>query len=291
MSTSLAVGSLIVVAAHFGTGLRLFGGPYVVADGRSVAVPKGTKRLLVFLALQRRPIERCWLACLLWPEGTDSRAMGNLRSSLWRLKRADIDILETTKWTIKLRDDIATDIEVFDQWADRLIAHKPCDEDLKIPPYIMEALDFLPGWPEDWLIMERERLRHRTLHALESLSQCLSDMGRPAEAVDAVTIAVCADPLRDTAQRALIDAHLSEGNFIEGRRTCDAYIATMRRELGIEPPPYLLALRSQLHSQSAGCLNKSRSLRRVLTGNQGSSAFRSHPRFARHVSSRVKSRC
>lgn len=89
-------------------------------------------------------------------------------------------------------------------------------------------------------------MRHRALHALESLSQHLSDIARFAEAVEAATLAVCADPLRDSAQRALIEAHVAEGNVIEGRRACDAYIATIQRELEIEPPPYLLALRSKI---------------------------------------------
>jgi DNA-binding SARP family transcriptional activator len=252
MSSFLAAAPLVLAVAGSGAALHLFGGPRVVVGGRLMAVPEGSKRLLVFLALQRRHVERGWLAGLLWPDGEDSRAMGNLRSSLWRLRRAGVDILETGKWTIKLRDDIPTDIEAFDQWAARLIDRAPHEEDLKAPPCLLAALDFLPGWPEDWLIMERERVRHRALHALESLSWCLSDVGRFAEAVEAVTIAVCADPLRDSAQRALIDAHLAQGNVIEGRRSCDAYIATIRRELGIGPPPYLLALRLRIGNERTG---------------------------------------
>ena len=252
MPTSFAAVPLIMTVAHSGAALRLFGGIHVASAGRLVAIPEGSKRLVVFLALQRRYVERGWLAGLLWPAGEDSRAMGNLRSSLWRLRRADLDILETTKWTIKLRDDITTDIEAFDQWAARLVAHEPRNEDLKTPPCLLEALNFLPGWPEDWLIMERERVRHRALHALESLSWCLSEMGRFDEAVEAVTIAAYADPLRDSAQRALIDAHLAQGNVIEARRSCDAYIATIQHELGMEPPPYLVALRSRIGNQRAG---------------------------------------
>lgn len=250
MSTSLAVAPLILAVAGSRAALHLFSGPRIVVDERLVDVPEGSKRLIVFLTLQRRNLERGWLAGMLWPDGENSRAMGNLRSSLWRLKRAGIDILEASKWTIKLRDDISTDIEGFDQWAARLINRAPREADLKIPPCLQEALDFLPTWPEDWLIMERERIRHRALCALESLSSFLSDAGRFAEAVEAATIAVCADPLRDSAQRALIDAHLAQGNIIEARRRCDNYIATIRRELGIGPPPYLLALRSRIGATS-----------------------------------------
>ncbi|MEV0413725.1 BTAD domain-containing putative transcriptional regulator [Streptomyces sp. NPDC050448] len=44
-----------------------------------------------------------------------------------------------------------------------------------------------------------------------------------------------AEPLRESAQRALIEAHLAEGNLIEAMRTHDAYRDLAPRELGVEP--------------------------------------------------------
>jgi DNA-binding SARP family transcriptional activator len=82
-----------------------------------------------------------------------------------------------------------------------------------------------------------ERVRQHLLHGLEALSRALSTCGRQAEAVEAAMTVVAADPLRDSAHRALVEAHLQEGNVVEARRAFHACGATFREELGIEPSP------------------------------------------------------
>jgi len=65
---------------------------------------------------------------------------------------------------------------------------------------------------------------------------------RCAEAVEAAMIAVSAEPLRESAQRILIEAHLAEGNWVEGRRSFEAYRDLLARELGTGPGPELAAM-------------------------------------------------
>jgi DNA-binding SARP family transcriptional activator len=67
-------------------------------------------------------------------------------------------------------------------------------------------------------------------------------MGRYGEAVDAALTAIVAEPLRESAQRALLEAHLAESNLIEARRDFLAYRDLVRRELGVEPSAELAAL-------------------------------------------------
>jgi hypothetical protein len=40
----------------------------------------------------------------------------------------------------------------------------------------------------------------------------------------------------------LIEAHLAEGNWVEARRSYQAYRAVLQRELGVEPDPELAAV-------------------------------------------------
>ena len=47
--------------------------------------------------------------------------------------------------------------------------------------------------------------------------------------------AVGAEPLRESAQRVLIEAHLAEGNFVEARRAYMAYDEMLAAELGVSP--------------------------------------------------------
>ena len=60
---------------------------------------------------------------------------------------------------------------------------------------------------------------------------------RFADAVDAAMIAVHAEPLRESAQRALAEVHLAEGNVVEARRALRAYATLLRHEVGVRRPP------------------------------------------------------
>ena len=222
--------------------LHLFGGPYLSLIGRRRDVPEGSKRLLVFVALHRGRIERRSAAGTLWPVNDDIRASGNLRSALWRLRTVGVDVVTADKWSLRLSSGVVVDLHELNDWAARLIRDAPRHDDLALPPDWPAALDLLPGWYDDWVLMERERLRQRVLHALEALSRLLTGRGRHAEAVDAAMAAVTTEPLRESAQRVLIEAHLAEGNWVEGRRTLAAYRALLHRELGVEPAAELGAL-------------------------------------------------
>lgn len=222
--------------------LHLFGGPFVSIDGRRREIPEGSKRLLVFVALRRRRVERRYAAGVLWPVGSDDRAAGNLRSALWRLRGAGIDLLMVDKCSLRLCDDVEVDLETVSDWALRLIADNARPEELGLLPSWSDALDLLPGWYDDWALVERERLRQRMLHGLEALSHQLVGSGRFGEAVEAAMEAVAVEPLRESAQRALLVAHLAEGNRVEGRRCLQSYRELLWRELGVEPAAELTAL-------------------------------------------------
>ncbi len=219
--------------------LRLFGGPFVVRDGRRYEIPEGSKRLLVFVALHPTRVERRYAASCLWPDGTERRAVGNLRSALWRLNRAHIDVLHADKYSIMLRDGVLSDVHALASWAAHIIGGNWHENDLDVVSLGPGVLDLLPGWYDDWVLMERERVRQRMLHAMEALSHALVQTGRCAEAVEAALIAVSAEPLRETAQLALLEAHLAEGNWVEGRRGYEAYRSLLAEELRAEPDPLL----------------------------------------------------
>jgi DNA-binding SARP family transcriptional activator len=121
-------------------------------------------------------------------------------------------------------------------------------------------LDLLPGWYDDWVLMERERLRQRILHALEELSRKLACAGRFPEAVEAAVLAIGAEPLRESAQRALIEAHVAEGNLSEARRILQEYRDLLRRELGVNPS---YALQAVVDAAAAVRCSSSRPTRRA----------------------------
>jgi DNA-binding SARP family transcriptional activator len=213
----------------------LLGGPYVMLNGDRLEIPDGSKRLLAFVALGTGRVDRRYAAGSLWPFGNDERASGNLRSALWRLKCAGINLLESDKCSLMLRPGTVVDVTILSEWAGRLVGGSATQADLRAVYWRHDVMDLLPGWYDDWVIFERERVRQRFLHALEVLARRLIEVGRCAEAVEAAISAVHADPLRESANSVLIEAHLAEGNLIEGRRAYERYRDIVRRELGVEP--------------------------------------------------------
>ena len=215
--------------------VHLFVDPCVTIGTERREVPEGSKQLLAFVAVRRRRVERRHAAGTLWPLGDDERASGNLRSALWRLRRVGINVLAADKWSLALRAEVLVDLHLMEQWATRLIEGHDTERDLTISPWVADALDLLPGFYDDWALMERERVRQRILHALEALSEKLAAAGRFADAIEAAMLATSAEPLRESAQRALIKAHAAEGNMTEAHRSYRAYHDLLHRELGVAP--------------------------------------------------------
>jgi hypothetical protein len=92
--------------------ILLLGGPYVVINGCRREVPDGSKRLLVFVALSPGRVNRRYAAGALWPFGNDERAAGNLRSALWRLRCAEMDMVDSDKCGLMLRQGTVVDVAV-----------------------------------------------------------------------------------------------------------------------------------------------------------------------------------
>ena len=80
------------------------------------------------------------------------------------------------------------------------------------------------------------------LHALDQMNFLLSEAGRHADAVEAGHVAVSGEPLRESAQRALILAHLAEGNVSGARRAYYRYADLLLVELGLSPGSEISAL-------------------------------------------------
>jgi DNA-binding SARP family transcriptional activator len=225
--------------------LCLLGGPVMIKNGRRLEIPEGSKRLLVFVTLHGGRVSRRHAAGTLWPCVDDERAAGNLRSALWRLRGADIDVLHADKCLLYLDPEASVDITQLSRWATRVINGSANSSDLGTRELHPEAVHLLPGWYDEWVIFERERLRQRLLHAMESLVRQQISRGLLADAIEVATTAVGVEPLRESAQRVLIEAHLAEGNLVEARRAYIAYHEMLAAELGVSPSIELIEIVSR----------------------------------------------
>ena len=203
-------------------------------SGRPVALPSGGQRLIAYLALRDVPQLRTHVAGSLWPDTSDGRSMGNLRSTLWRLRERGLDVVESIADRLALSPDVRVDLHGLRSRARRVL-----DRVDEVDPADIESLafsgDLLADWSEDWVVVERESFRQLRLHAVELLGRQLAAAGRYGRAVDVCLAAVALEPLRESAHRQLITVHLAEGNRVEARRQYETYRRIMLDEVGLEP--------------------------------------------------------
>jgi DNA-binding SARP family transcriptional activator len=207
-------------------------------DGLAVEVPPTNQRLLAFLALHERPVLREYVSGCLCGGMSTEQAAASLRVDLGRLRPG---LVHATATHLRLAPDVPVDLREAIDGARTLLDPHSQVVDGDFEEFLL-AGDVLPGWDDDWVLIERERLRQLRLHALEALCARLTAAGRFAEAIDAGLAAVAADPLRESAHRVLIQAHLAEGNRAEAVRQCEAYREILSSSMGFSPSALLGAL-------------------------------------------------
>ena len=215
--------------------LRLLGGFDLRLGDQTVPLPLNARRLLALLAVRDRPQPRSSVAYTLWLDTTQTRAAANLRSTLWKIGPQRERLVCGSGERLWLAAGLDVDLTRVVRQAKRLIGPEP---DVRVDVDVDElAGELLPEWDEEWLRDEREQLRQLRVHALEALCSRFSSGGRGAEAVCAGQAAVTAEPLRESAQLLLINAHLAEGNVFEARRQFEIYRRLLWQNLQILPSP------------------------------------------------------
>jgi DNA-binding SARP family transcriptional activator len=200
------------------------------------------QRVVAFIALCRQPRQRAYIAGCLWLDTSDERAQANLRSALWRLRRSGYPLIRATASQLQLDPAVEVDLHEAEVLAERMLANEKGPAlalDVDFSPF---DGDLLPDWYDEWVLLERERFRQLRLRALDALCDRLTRAGRPREALEVGHAAVAAEPLRESAHRALVRVHLAEGNAAEAIRQYRLFRQLVTEQLGIAPSARMEAL-------------------------------------------------
>ena len=128
------------------------------------------------------------------------------------------------KWTSRSSPDLAQ----------RLI-EAPDDESLGRAHLLVDQVELLPDWDEEWIAANRERYRLARLAALESAACALLARGQAGPALFAALAVVRTEPLRESARRIVMRAHLAQGNKVEAIQEHHRYRRLLRSDFGVDP--------------------------------------------------------
>jgi DNA-binding SARP family transcriptional activator len=229
--------------------LRLLGGFQLEQEGRTLQIPHSGRRIVAFLGIRGR-CDRVEIAGSLWPDVPEAKALANLRTALWRLRRLTATDVVSGQEALATAPTVDVDVQAFIETV-RRVTDAGVTPDRSAIPVLPAFGELLPGWYEDWVLFERERLRQLQMHALEMVAARLTSAGRYAEAIDAALAAVRLEPLRESATRALIAAHLGENNVVEALRCFESFRDSLAAELGVQPTAELERLAQSFLTRQA----------------------------------------
>ena len=217
--------------------LRLLGCWQLMGDGAPAAVGSRQQRLITALALMgQRP--RSYLAGLLWPESAEQQAAGSLRSTVFKVRHQLPGLLSDSLEPIGLGPAVTVDVRRLRREAELIRSGAVPDPEFED---LLLRAELLPGWYEDWIIFEQERLRVLRVATLEAIARQHLARDEADAAIVAAQQAAAIEPLRESAYALIIRAQVHAGNTAAAYRTLEEFRFRLRDELGLEPSDRLKA--------------------------------------------------
>ncbi len=236
-------------------------GTFVARNGDHTVSRFRTRRVGMLLARLAyhagQSHDRAEVGELLWPDGDPDKMSANLRQALASLRR-QIEIPPLPSGSVirsenaRLSIDpkmVSVDVAEFERTLDE--ARKEVDPARR--RLILERAlslyggELLPGYAEEWVLLERSRLEDVYVHALRALAQCALEAGHSDQAIDVLHRSLIKDPYNERIHSEVIQIHLEAG---QPSRALEHYREVERRlaeELGVPPdePLKILARRAQ----------------------------------------------
>ena len=263
--------------------MRLFGPFTVLRHGHPLPRLRTRKgqSLLALLALRAgRAVERRWLAGVLWPESPEAQARYNLRRSLSDLRLAlgpEASRLYSGRQSQTLALDLEgarVDVIAFDQAIERGDAAS-----LQAAALLYQG-PLLEGCFDEWVLSEREARERALADALETLAHDASARADWGTAERYLRRAVGLDPLRETAQRALMQTLVRAGTPAAALQCFRDLRLLLARELMAEPAPETAAVFRQIRADVRRQLRRSPPPRTTAPSSPAFLGNLPHPRTA-----------
>jgi len=244
--------------------LTVLGGPQVRLAGRALAFrTRKALALLIYLAVEGGSHPRDQLADLFWPESDSAKGRSMVRTSLAHLRQALLD--EVGEYVLAEGESLR-----FNPQSDYELDLKTIEAALGGTATGLERLavleaavtvyrgDFLAGFSladtpdfDGWASQQREAWHRRFSVVLDRLSQLQSEGGELELALQTAARWANHDPLDEAAYRRLMQLQFASGGRTQALQTFEAARATLKRELGVEAGPELVALAKRIQHEAS----------------------------------------
>ena len=231
--------------------VRLLGTFEIKHGGTAITIAsRPAQSLFAYLILNAgKSYRREKLAGMLWPESLEETARDNLRHALWRVRKglvaaASAEILHADDLNIRFNESADYRLDVAQ--LENLHAEAPANE-------LIAALseyqgELLPGFYEEWVVLEREHIYSVFEHNMARLMALLQEEGRWLDILDWGERWIRLGQKPEPAYRALMSAHAAKGDMYKVTATYERCREALN-EFGIAPSEQTLTLYERLKAR------------------------------------------
>jgi PAS domain S-box-containing protein len=208
------------------------------------------RALLALLVLRGHPIHRDQLIDLLWQEQSYERALRNLNTTIYNVRRSlepALDTVADSQYVLYEGGQYALSADTA-YWVDiyafnKLLRKGRAEADAQQAVHLyQEAVSLYQG---DYLTDlqltpvysagEHHQLQERYLNALEEIGRLSETLGQKKGAEESYLAGLALDPCRETIAQRLMRLYLWQDNHVAAARVCQRLIANLAAELDMAP--------------------------------------------------------
>ncbi len=225
--------------------IRLLGQFDIRLDKKRITITsRVAQSLFAYLALTAGTAHRREkLAGTFWPDTPEENGRKNLRQELWRIRKAlssgstdAVDYLLANEYSITFNRNAA-------YWLDVAQLEKP-DADLEELTRSLSLYqgELLPGFYEDWILLERERIQSLFDIRMGQLLERLIESERWTAVQEQAEHWLALGNTPEPAFRALMLAYGARGDMAKVTSVYQRCLTELKRQLDLEPSPETRAL-------------------------------------------------
>ena len=215
--------------------VRLFGKFEVSQDGRPVEIAsRPVHSLLAYLILNAGVmVRREKVAGLLWPDSEEDNARHNLRQALWRLGKVigkKYFLTDKVSVSFDSRADYTLDVATL---LEEVTEEGTADQLIRSVSVYTDTL--LPGFYDDWVLLEQDRLQAIYENRMQLLLERLATEKRWRENREWAEMWIAQGRVPEAAYRALMTALAALGDRAGVSAVYQRCIEALKAEVGVEP--------------------------------------------------------